>query len=131
MSMALAVAGCSGKDKPSAPTALIQGKISVYNESDVSIRLTEFTQKRGELEYNTILNTSVYPNQSRKLYNLLDGGDTDTFPGGDQVSVEFQARVSDPNNPEQPLFENTASLIINGNNTILVKNGGEYGVGPG
>ena len=125
------MAGCSGDNKPSAPSPLTQGKIMIYNDSQVSIRLTEFTQKRGDLEHSTVLNMTVYPNQSRKLYNLLDGGDSDIFPGGDQVEVKFQARVSDPNNPGEPLFENTVSLIINGNNTISVKNGGEYGIGPG
>lgn len=131
MSIALVVAGCSGDKKLNAPYSYSQGTISVYNESSVSINLTEFTQKRGDREINTVLNIAIYPNQSRRLYNLLDGGDTDTFPGGDQVWVKFQARVSDPDNPGQPLFENTASLIINGNNTISVKDGGEYGIGPG
>lgn len=131
MSIALVVAACSGDEKPNAPYSYSQGTISVYNESSVAIRLTDFTQQRGDLEHNSVLNITVYPNQSRRLYNLLDGGDTDTFPGGDQVRVKFRARVSDPDNPGQPLFENTASLIINGDNTISVKDGGEYGIGPG
>lgn len=126
-----ALLACSGDDYSSGPVSYVQGTISVYNESLVSIRLTDFVQTRGELEHRSVLNITLYPNQSRYLHNMLDGGETNVFPGGDHVSVKFRSSQNDPENPRRPLFENTASLIINGNNTILVKSGGEVSIGPG
>ncbi len=128
---ALSILACSGDDYSSGPATFAEGTISVFNESVVAIKLTDFVQTRGDLEHRSLLNITVYPNQSRYLRNMLDDGESTIFPGGDGVSVKYRANVSDPNNPGRPLFENTASLVINGDNTILVKSGGDFGIGPG
>lgn len=129
---ALLVMACSsGEDVPNSPPVLASGRISVHNETISPIRLLDFTQKRGEREEHAVLDIRVYSQQTRSLINLIDGGDTDIFPGGDRIQITFVSEAPDPNDPNNPLFENTASLTVNGSNIISVKSGGEYGIGPG
>jgi len=121
----------SGEDKPNAPPTLISGRISIYNQTDYPIRLLDFTQQRNDDQYQRMLNMRVYPRHSFSLKNYLDGGNSEIFPGGDRVWVTFASEMSDPENPGHPLFQNTVGLTINGNNTISVKDGGQYSIGPG
>lgn len=125
------ILGCSdGENTPSGPAVLFDGQITVSNDANVSIRLVEFTQVRGDLEYNGDMNVKVYPTIRYNLRNELDGGESVIFPGGDRVWVKFVADVPDPGDPEQPLFENTVNLTVNGNTVVVVKAGGEYSIGP-
>ena len=127
----LFLACSSGEDIPNMPSILLDGRISVFNHTGYPIRLFDFTHQRWSDEHQLVLNVRVYPNSTYRLRNLIDEGDTDIFPGGDHVWIKFVSDVSDPENPDRPLFENTANLIVNGNNTISVKSGGEYSIGPG
>jgi PKD repeat protein len=125
------ILSCSdGENTPSGPAVLFDGQITVSNDANVAIRLVEFTQVRGDLEYNGGMNVKVYPTIRYNLKNELDGGESVIFPGGDQVWVRFVADVADPGDPEQPLFENTVDLTVNGNTVVVVKAGGEYSIGP-
>jgi hypothetical protein len=125
------ILGCSdGENTPSGPAVLFDGQITVSNDASVIIRLVEFTQVRGDLEYNGDMNVRVYPNIRYNLRNRLDGGESVIFPGGDRVWVRFVADVPDPGDPEQPLFENTVNLMVNGNTVVVVKAGGQYSIGP-
>lgn len=76
------------------------------------------------------LNIKIFPRQHYYLKNKIDGGNTDIFPGGDKVWVKFKSEAYDPEHPGNPLFENTIALIVNGNNTVTVKSGGDYSIGP-
>ncbi len=125
------ILGCSdGENVPSGPSILFDGEITVSNDADVTIRLVEFEQTRGDLEYHGDMNVRVYPTIRYRLRNEIDGGESLIFPGGDQVSVKFVADVPDPGDPELPLFENTVNLTVNGSTVIIVKSGGEYNIGP-
>ena len=125
------ILGCSdGENVSSGPPVLFDGQIAVSNDADVTIRLVEFEQTRGDLEYHGDMNVRVYPHIRYSLRNELDGGESLIFPGGDQVSVKFVADVPDPGDPELPLFENTVNLTVNGNTVVVVKAGGEYSIGP-
>jgi len=122
---------CSQEDKPNTPSVLLDGRVSIHNQTSIPIKLLDFTQERGQTELTRVLDVRVYPMHQYRLINYLDGGSAEVFPGGDRVRIRFAAEAADPENPGNPLFENTVSLIINGNNTISVKNGGQYSVGPG
>ncbi len=125
------ILGCSdGENVPSGPPILFDGEITVSNDADVTIRLVEFEQIRGDLEYHGDMNVRVYPGIRYSLRNEIDGGESLIFPGGDQVSVKFVADVPDPGDPNRPLFENTVNLTVNGSAVIVVKSGGEYNIGP-
>ena len=126
------ILGCSDSENiPSGPPVLLDGEITISNDADVTIRLVEFTQIRGDLEYHGDMNIRVYSNIRYSLRNKLDPGELIVFPGGDQVSVKFVADAPDPGDPERPLFENTVDLTVNGSTVIVVKSGGEYNIGPG
>jgi hypothetical protein len=130
--LAVLVLGCSnGENNPTIPPVYFDGEITITNDSDVNIRLVDFTQRRGSEEYSAEIDVRVYTNQRYLLWNYLDGGNTHVFPGGDRVWVTFVSTVQDPNDPNNPLFENTASLTVNGNSVIVVKSGGEYSFGEG
>ncbi len=126
------ILGCSDSGNgPSGTPVLLDGEITITNNAEVTIRLVEFTQKRGDLEYNGDMNVRVYSSVSYSLKNRLDPGESAVFPGGDRVWVKFVSNAPDPGNPELPLFENTVALTVNGNALIIVKSGGDYNVGPG
>lgn len=125
------IPGCSdGGNGPSGTPVLLDGEITITNNAEVTIRLVEFTQIRGELEYHGDINVKVYSGVRYNLKNRLDPGESIIFPGGDRVSVRFVANAPDPGNPERPLFENTVALTVNGNIVIVIKSGGEYNMGP-
>lgn len=125
------VIGCSdGEYSPSGPSVLLDGEITITNDAGVTIRLVEFTQKRGDQEYRSDINVRVYTGVRYNLRNRLDPGQSIIFPGGDRVSVKFVAAAPDPGDPERPLFENTVGLTVDGNTLIVVKSGGEYDTGP-
>jgi hypothetical protein len=126
------VSGCSDNENtPSGPIILHDGEITITNDAEVNIRLREFTQIRGDLEYHGDMNIRVYSDMRYSLRNRLDPGESTVFPGGDQVSVRFIADAPDPGDPELPLFENTVNLTVDGNTVIVVKSGGDYSMGPG
>lgn len=126
------ILGCSDNENtPSGPTVLIAGEITITNDSEVTIRLVEFIQIRGDLEYHGDMDARVYSNIRYSLRNRLDPGESTIFPGGDRVSVRFVADAPDPGHPELPLFENTVNLTVDGNTMIVVKSGGDYSMGPG
>ncbi len=125
------VLGCSdGEYAPSGSPVLRDGEITITNDAGVTIRLVEFTQIRGDLEYRNDINIRVYTGVRYNLRNRLDPGQSIIFPGGDRVSVKFVADAPDPGDPERPLFENTVGLTVDGNTLIVVKSGGEYDTGP-
>lgn len=126
------ILGCSdGEYSPSGPSVLLDGEITITNDAQVNIRLVEFIQIRGDLEYRGDMNVRVYTNVRYNLRNRLDPDESIIFPGGDRVSVRFIADAPDPEDPELPLFENTVALTVDGNTMIVVKSGGEYNMGPG
>jgi hypothetical protein len=123
--------GCSsGENNPTVAPVYFDGEITITNDTDVNIRLVDYTQVRDGEEYNSDMNVRVYIDQRYILWNYLDGGDSHVFPGGDRVWVSYIADVPDPGDPDSPLFENTASLTVNGSTVIVVKSGGEYSIGP-
>lgn len=126
------ISGCSDNENtPSGPIILHDGEITITNDAEVTIRLVEFTQIRGDLEYYGEMNVRVYSNVRYSLRNRLDSGELTIFPGGDRISVKFIADAPDPGDPELPLFENTIDLTVDGNTVIVVKSGGDYSTGPG
>lgn len=126
------VLGCSDNENtPSGPIILHDGEITITNDAEVNIRLREFTQIRGDLEYHGDMNVRVYSNGRYSLRNRLDPGELTVFPGGDRISVRFIADAPDPGDPERPLFENTVDLTVDGNTVIVIKSGGDYSMGPG
>ncbi len=125
------ILGCSdGEYSPSGPSVLLNGEITITNDAGITIRLVEFTQVRGDLEYRSDINVRVYTGVRYNLRNRLDPGQSIIFPGGDRVSVKFVADAPHPGDPERPLFENTVGLTVDGNTLIVVKSGGEYNTGP-
>jgi len=123
--------GCSEGDKIPTNPIYTSGNCVIFNEANVPIRLLEYSQIRGELSYNSVLNRRVNPGFSYSLINEFDGGNSDRFPARDMIIVHFIADTPDPNAPERPLFENTIDRAVNGNTTILVKTGGDFSVAPG
>lgn len=122
--------GCSGEDKPFHPGYLREGKVSIFNQSGVRIRLLNYTQSRGDQEVGLVLNRSLNSGFRYYLLNLLDGGDTDIFPGGDYITVRYIAEVSNPDDPMTPIFDKTISHTVNGITVYYVKTGGRYTVSP-
>jgi hypothetical protein len=121
---------CSENNKPYDPVYLREGKISVFNQSGVRIRLMEFTQKRGEDQVSTVLNRSVSSGFRYFFINLLDGGESEMFPGGDKITIRYIADVPNPDDPTRPLFDQTIGHTINGITVYYVKSGGRYSVQP-
>lgn len=121
---------CSEDNDPYRPVYLREGKISIFNQSGVRIRLMEFTQTRGEQEISTVLNRSMIDGLRYYFINILDGGDTDIFPGGDYITVRYIADVPNPNDPTRPLFDQTISHTVNGITVYYVKSGGRYTISP-
>ncbi len=128
-------AGCS-RNKPvnsvPAPPRLPQvGRISVQNNSLVSIMISGYSQVRGGQRNQIQLYVHLLPGQIFYLHNLIEPAQGQLFPGGDQVSMQYWADAPDPSNPGEPLFHNTVQLTVDGNLIIQVKSGGDYGISPG
>jgi hypothetical protein len=123
---------CSHEDSgPSSPPIPTQGKILIVNQADVPIRLTDFVQVRGGHQYNGQLNYMLFAGYTYYFHNKIDPGNSDTFPGGDLLTVHYVAAVYDPGRPDQPLFEDTVHLAVDGTTIIHVKTGGSYSIDPG
>jgi len=122
--------GCSENNKPYDPVYLIEGKISIFNQSGVRIRMMEFTQKRGDDEVSAVLDRSLNSGFRYFFINLLDGGESDMFPGGDMITIRYIADVPNPDDPTRPLFDHTIGHIVNGVTVYYVKTGGRYSVQP-
>lgn len=122
--------GCSENDKPFHPGYLREGKVSIFNQSGVRIRLLEYTQERGDQQVSVVLDRSLNSGFRYYLLNLLDGGNTDVFPGGDYITVRYRSEVSNPDDPLTPLFDKTISHTVNGITVYYVKTGGRYTVSP-
>jgi len=121
---------CSENNNPYDPVYLREGKISIFNQSGVRIRLMEFTQKRGEDQVSTVLNRSVSSGFRYFFINLLDGGESEMFPGGDKITIRYIADVPNPDDPTRPMFDQTIGHTINGITVYYVKSGGRYTVQP-
>jgi hypothetical protein len=122
--------GCSENNEPFNPSYKRDGKISVFNQSGVRIRLLDITQIRGEEEASAMLNRTLNSGFRYYFKNILDGGDSEIFKGGDMVIIHFRADVPNPDDPSRPLFENTISHTINGVTEYYVKTGGRYSIQP-
>ena len=127
----LCVLSCAHDPKPSGPPTYYQGRLSVQNSSDVSIVIVDMTQRRGAQVVHRQLGNALGPGFSLALLNIIDPGGGLIFPGGDKVTVHFAADERDPNNPSQPLFQNSVQLTINGSFVLQVKSGGAYDINPG
>jgi hypothetical protein len=121
---------CTGNEKPFHPGILREGRVSIFNQSGVRIRLLDYTQSRGDEEISTVLNRSINSGFRYYFINLLDGDDSDIFPGGDRITVRYRSIVSDPNDPLTPLFDHTIGHTVNGITVYYVKTGGRYTVSP-
>lgn len=126
----LLAVSCSQDKGPYHPPYLVSGKVSIYNQSGVRIRLMEFTQKRGDEEVTVILDRRVNSGFRYFFINQLDAGGTDIFPGGDYIEVHYVADVPYPGQPNRPLFDQTFNHTVNGVTTYYVKSGGRYTVQP-
>jgi hypothetical protein len=113
------------------PTTPLRGHVTVTNESDVRIELTDYYHRRGSVEEDSHVAYRLSPGYSLTLRNLIDDNGGTLFEGGDIVRVKYLALEEDPENPGQPLFQNSVELTVNGSWVIQVKNGGEFGISPG
>lgn len=131
LSLGLFYFSCTDDPKPSGPPTYYQGRLSVQNESDVSIVIVDMTQRRGAQVVHKQLGNSLGPGFSLALLNIIDPDGGLIFPGGDKVTIHFAADQRDPNNPSQPLFQNSVQLTVNGSFVLQVKSGGSYDINPG
>jgi len=122
--------GCTGNDNPYHPGYLREGKVSIYNQSGVRIRILEFTQTRGEEQISVVLNRSINSGFRYYFLNLLDGDDSDIFPGGDYITVRYRSEVANPDDPMTPLFDQTIDHTVNGITVYYVKSGGRFSIHP-
>ncbi len=128
------ISGCSSNktdDPVSPPPTPRNGRVSLINNSEVSIRLIGYTHVSGSESRQVQLYVHLLPGHIFYLHNLIDPDQGQLFPGGDRVTVLYMADEPDPSNPSNPLFRETVELIIDGNLIIQVKSGGEYGISPG
>ena len=121
---------CSHEQAPYHAPYLVEGKVSIENQSGVRIILREFTQRRGNDEVTVMLNRGVNDGFVYYFRNQIDGGNSDIFPGGDYIEVHYVAAVSYPGDPNRPLFDQTLSHTVNGITVYYVKSGGRYTVQP-
>ena len=126
------ILACSKNDPaPSSPPIFYQGRVSLENSSGVTIRLVGFAQMRGQTRVERELDVHLFTGQMYYFLNLIDPNQGHIFAGGDQITVRYVADEFDPDDPSQPLFQNSVQLTVNGSLVILVKGGGEYGISPG
>ncbi len=125
--VALLSLSCS-EDKPSAPDYLQSGVITFQNSLQYqSIYITYIIQQRGATRESRMVNYLVPAHGRRSIENFLDGGYD--FPGGDDVSITFESAARHPAEPENPYFERTVVLTVNGTQNIRVKGEeGEYDI---
>ena len=102
----------------------------MQNSSGVVVVIASYTHHRGDASARRVLNHTLYPGSDYAFKSLLDPTQTFLFKGGDVVSVSYRSQQSDPDDPENPLFEGTADATVNGNIGIVVKSGGYISVGP-
>ncbi len=133
--MLIIAAGCSRNKPvnsvPVPPRTPQTGRISVQNNSLVSIMISGYSQVRGNQRNQIQLYVHLLPGQNFYLHNIIDPGQSQLFPGGDQISMQYWADAPDPSNPSDPLFHDTVQLTVDGNLIIQVKSGGDYGISPG
>jgi hypothetical protein len=132
LAIILGILGCS-KDvdrSPTGPVTRLRGKVAVANNSNLIITLVQYTHIRQDRQATVRLVRNLNPGFNFYLRNALDNNDSQIFEGGDRVLVHFRALESDPDDPGQPLFQNTVELIVNGSQMIHVKDGGDYGISP-
>lgn len=114
--------------KSTGPEVLHSGKITFYNSSYYTIILTTMIQSRPGDNATDELNRQMPPYFRLDINNLLDGGVV--FPGGDNVSINFESLARRPDNPDRPLFERVVILTVNGPQNIRIKGqNGEYEIG--
>jgi hypothetical protein len=123
---------CSGEDSTNTigPAPKIQGRVSVTNSSIYWIEIIDYVHSRGRDSVRVEMGSELYPGYTTYLRNAIDPARGQIFEGGDNVRVRFRALEPDPGNPGQPLFQNTVDLIVNGSQTIQIKDGGEYSISP-
>jgi len=128
----ITISGCSKKEgPPTAPPTMLKGRISILNNSGVTIWVQGYIQTRGDRQVNVPLGVHLFPDQNYFLHDMIDGDHGQIFPAGDRVAVTYISEARDPDNPNQPLFRNTVDLTVNGTFIIQVKTGGEFGIYPG
>ncbi len=125
-----AVLGCSGDKSPTSDPVYYDGKISIRNQSGVRIRILELAQTRDGQEHSYLIGRSINTGFEYFLLNMLDGGDSEIFPGGDIVRVHYVAEAPDPENPSQPLFDIHLGHTINGITVYYIKSGGRFSLHP-
>jgi hypothetical protein len=125
------VFACSNENPaPSGPVQRLRGKVAVSNGSNYIIQLVQYTHKRGDFQKTIQLGRNLNPGFSFYLRNALDSNGGDIFEGGDIVQVQFRTLENSPDEPDQPLFQNTVELTVNGSQMIHVKDGGDYSISP-
>lgn len=124
------LSSCSKKG-PAEPENYISGYIVFKNSTQYySISITHIIQRRGDVTESNSTNLLVPIGYSRRLDNLIDGGQI--FPGGDDVTITFESLARHPQEPENPYFERTLTLTVNGTQNIQVKGQqGEYDIQGG
>jgi hypothetical protein len=124
------ISSCS-KKAPDEPENFISGYIVFKNSTQYySITITQIVQRRSSESVTDATNLLVPIGYSRRLNNLIDGGQI--FPGGDDVTITFESLARHPQEPENPLFERTLTLTVNGTQNIRVKGQqGEYDIQGG
>jgi len=127
MVLALAICYCQN---PTSTEEKRNGKVMMRNSSGVVIVISSYTHQRGNDSARQVLNRTLFPGSDYTFKSLLDPAQTFLFKGGDVLSVSYRSRESDPDDPENPLFDGIADATVNGNIGIVVKSGGHISVGP-
>jgi len=127
MVLALAICYCQN---PTSTEEKRSGKVVMRNSSGVVILISSYTHQRGSDSARQVLNRTLFPGSDYTFKSLLDPAQTYLFKGGDVVSVSYRSQESDPDDPENPLFDGIADATVNGNIGIVVKSGGHISVGP-
>lgn len=123
----LAILTACGK-KSTEPEVFTSGKITFLNSSYYTIALTGMIQSRPGNTATDDLNRQMPPYFRLDINNLLDGGFI--FPGGDNVSINFESLARQPDDPNLPLFARTVVLTVNGSQNVRIKGqSGEYEIG--
>lgn len=114
--------------KSTESEVLHSGKITFYNSSYYTIILTTMIQSRSGDGATGDINRQMPPYFRLDIHNLIDGGYI--FPGGDNVSINFESLARQPDNPDRPLFERVVVLTVNGPQNVRIKGqNGEYEIG--